>query len=1175
MDAPYRLVSWDIVAARVNMPEKGQGAETEGGLKRWLEGIGLGHHSELFLRHRIDFDVMPDLTDTDLSDLGLPLGDRKRFQRAMASLVHAASIDGPANLTSRPLRAAVGAERRQLTVMFCDMVGSTSLSEQFDPEDIRDMIGSFRETCVRLVKNYDGFAARYVGDGILFYFGYPNAHEDDAERAVRAGLEIVQALSIQAEQSRDVAPHVPAVRIGIATGLVVVGDLIGQGTEERDSAVGETLNLAARLQGLAPPNGVVIASSTQSLLRGKFDYENLGIHELKGISEKVQVWHVVRPTRLESRFAAAVGPNLTPLVNREEELALLLVRWQQAKENDGQVVMLSGEPGIGKSRIVQELRDRITGERYAHICFQCSPYYTSTAFYPFIDQLTFALGLDRDDASTISLSSLEAAIATSNGDVKRLTPIFAALLSMPIDDRYAPLDLSPQQQKDATVVSLVNHLIGLARDQPLVIAFEDAHWIDPTSREVLDLLVDRIQNTSILVVITCRPEFQASWDAHYHITTLTLSRLNRQQRATLVERVVGTELPNEIIEEIIVKTDGVPLFLEELTKAVIESDLLTEKHGRYVFSGPWRQLAIPATLTDSLMARLDRMGSFKKIAQIGATIGREFSHGILRAVAETPPDEIEAALNHLEDAGLIVSRGQPPDATYSFKHEMIRNAAHSSLLHSERRKLHSKIALVLAEKYPEKTEREPELLAHHFTESGQSKAAVGFWLKAGKQAAKAGANLEAIAHLRRGLGVVQDNPDGPGRDEMELELRIGLGTALIAGKGYAMQEVEENYVRAQELGEQLGDEEKVFTATRGLWVCHFIRADLARAHDLSAKLLKSAKRKRPNETAQQARQKTGYLIEAHRAMAMTMLYRGRFVVSRHHLQHSIALYSPDLHAELTEKHGTDPGVVSLSYLGYLLWFLGRPDMARQYSEQAISNAEKMRHPFTLAFALAFGAYLLQHLRDAEGTRDYANRAMVVSSEHGFLHWKHQATILRGWALAELGQIDDGLNQMRSGLDDYEAMDSWLASSWFRSLLANAYSRAGRPDAALRALDDALAVARRTGDHFFLAEIHRLQGEITLALGGPASISDAEDLFHRSLEIARKQKALSWELRTAVSLARLWQDTGRRQQAADLLQPIGGKFKEGFLTPDVKEAVQLMNELGVSTPRQRSSKEQAE
>jgi predicted ATPase len=463
--------------------------------------------------------------------------------------------------------------------------------------------------------------------------------------------------------------------------------------------------------------------------------------------------------------------------------------------------------------------------------------------------------------------------------------------------------------------------------------------------------------------------------------------------------------------------------------------------------------------------------------------------------------------------------------------------------------------------YPEKTEREPELLAHHLTESGQSETAASFWLKAGKQAAKTGANLEAIGHLRRGLGVVQANPRMQGADEMELELRIALGNALIAAKGYAVQEVEENYNRALELGRQLDDEEKAFAATRGLWVCHFIRADLTRAHDLSVELLRFAKRTRLNERARPAQQ-TGYLIEAHRAIAMTMLYRGRFAASRHHLHRCINLYSPDLHSDLMERHGTDPGVVSLAYLGYLLWFLGRPDAARQHSEQAIANAEKIRHPFSLAFALVFGAYLCQHLRDVEGTRDHANRAMIIASEHNFLHWKQQAAILRGWALTQAGEIDEGLSQMRLGLDQYEAMDSWLAGCWFRCLLAEAYARAGLRDAALRALDGALAVARRTGDHSYLAEVYRLQGEITLAEGGAASAGDGEDLFRLSLEIARKQGALSWELRTAVSMARLWQASGRREQATQLLRPVVAKFSEGLLTPDLKQAVELMRELGM-------------
>jgi class 3 adenylate cyclase/predicted ATPase len=1138
---------------------------TEGGLKHWLEGAGLGQYTDLFARQRLDLDIIPDLTDADLVELGLPLGDRKRLRRAMTTLVAPEPAEAAPAAAHSPARTEVGAERRQLTTMFCDMVDSTSLSVQFDPEDVRDMIASFRETCVRVVKHYEGFAARFVGDGILVYFGYPTAHEDDAERAVRAGLEIVRVLSsARAIEPRGALSHAPAVRIGIATGLVVVGDLVGQGTEERDSAVGETVNLAARLQGLAPPNGVVISSSTQSLLKGKFDYRNLGLHALKGIAEKTQAWHVVRPSRIETRFAAAMGTRLTPLVNREEEISLLMGRWQQVKEGDGQVVVKFGEPGIGKSRIIQEIFERISGDRHGQVSFQCSPYYTSTAFYPFSEQLKFALGLDREDGSAMSLSNLEAAVTAAGGDAEQVTPLFAALLSVPTGERYPPLELSPQQQKDATVSALVNHLIGLAHDQPLVIALEDLHWIDPTSREVIDLLVDKVQSNPILVIVTARSEFQPSWDAHSHITTLVLNRLSRQLRATLVERVAGNrELPKEVVEEIIVKTDGVPLFLEELTKTVLESNLLTERHGRYVLSGAWRQLAIPATLTDSLLARLDRMGPFKKIAQIGATIGREFSYETLHAVASTQAEQIEPALNHLEEAGLIVRRGHPPEALYSFKHVMIQNAAHDSLLHSERRKLHARIAQVLAEMYPEKTEREPELLAHHLTESGQSEGAASFWLKAGKQAAKAGANLEAIGHLRRGLGVVQANPRMQGADEIELELRIALGNALIAAKGYAVQEVEENYIRALELGQQLDDDEKAFAATRGLWVCHFIRADLTRAHDLSVELLKFAKRERLNERTEPAQQ-TGYLIEAHRSIAMTMLYRGRFAASQHHLHRCINLYSPDLHSDLMERHGTDPGVVSLSYLGYLLWFLGRPDAARQHSEQAIANAEKIRHHFTLAFALVFGAYLCQHLRDVEGTRDHANRAMILATEHNFLHWKQQAAILRGWALTQLGEADEGLSQMRFGLDEYEAMDSWLAGCWFRCLLAEAYAKAGLRDAALRALDGALATARRTGDHSYLAEVYRLQGEITLAEGGTAALQEAEELFNLSLETARKQSALSWELRTAISLARLWREAGKRASALDLLSPIVAKFSEGFLTPDLKQATQLMDELTAET-----------
>jgi class 3 adenylate cyclase/predicted ATPase len=1137
------------------------GAGGERNLRRWLESAGLSEYTDLFVSHRIDLDAVSNLTEAELAELGVPLGDRKRLRRAMAALLAAA---GSGRAQAGTAQTGQAAERRQLTVMFCDMVGSTSLSAQFDPEDVRDIIAGFRETCVRVVNRYEGFAARYIGDAILVYFGYPNAHEDDAERAVRAALDIVQALSTAPASERPlVRGHVPQVRIGIATGLAVVGDLIGQRTEERAAAVGETPTLAARLQGLAPPNGIVIASSTHALLRAKFEYEKLGTREFKGISEKVQAFRVVRSSRAETRFAATVGPRPTALVNREEEMALLLARWRQAQQGKGQVVLLSGEPGIGKSRILEEIRDRIAGDRHAQVSFQCSPYYTSTAFHPFVQQLKFALGLEREGSVTPAVSSLEAAATAAKGEIERVVPLFAALLSMPTGERYPPLDLSPRLQKEATVAALADHFAGLAHDLPLVIAFEDAHWIDPTSREVLDLLVEKVEAAPILVIVTARSEFQPSWKAQHHITTLTLMRLNRPLQQKFVERVAGArELPKEIIDEVLLKTDGVPLFIEELTKTVIESDFLTEKDGRYILTGPWHQLAIPATLTDSLMARLDRMGPFKRIAQIGGTIGREFSYELLSAVADTPTGQIDAALDHLDQTGLIGRRGLGSDTVYVFKHILIQDAARSSLLHSERRRLHARIADALAAMYPETTEREPELFAYHLTESGQSEAAVRAWLKAGKQAARLGAHLEAIGHLRRGLSVVQASPDMPGRAEMELELRLTLGYALIAARGYGSQEVEDNFARGLELGLRLRDEEKVLAAIRGLWMRHFIRADLAKAHDLSVELLKFARRQRASDSIA-PEELSAYFVEAHRSIGMTMLYRGRFPVAEHHLQRAVRLHDPALRRDLAERL-ISPDVLSLSYLGYIKWFVGQSDTAREHSAQAISNAEDVRHPFTLAFALVFGAYLCQHLRDVEGTRHHAGRALMIASEHGFLHWEHQAAILHGWALTELGDVETGLGEMRSGLDGYEAQDSWLASCWFRSLLAQGAARAGRPDAALRALDEALAIARRTGDHFFLAENYRLQGDITLAQAGLAAAADVEGLFKRSLQVARAQDARSWELRTATSLARLWRDVGRHDEAADLLLPMVRSLREGLLTPDVTDAICLANELKAVT-----------
>ena len=750
-----------------------------------------------------------------------------------------------------------------------------------------------------------------------------------------------------------------------------------------NSAVGETPNLAARLQGLASPNSVVVGSSTQSLLRTKFEYHDLGSVTAKGLSAPIRAWQVLRPYNIESRFAPDASMGFTPLVNRHEEIALLLMRWQQVQEGDGQVVLLSGEPGIGKSRIIYEFRNRINSDLHAQVSFQCLPYYVSTPFYPFVQHFKSISGLDREAIPELALQQLEATLASTSAPLELVVPLVAALLSLPTGDRYKQLAHSPQRQKNATIAALIDHLIGLARKQPTLIIFEDVHWIDPSSREVLDLLVDRVQEASVLIVIVCRPEFQPSWIAHSHITRLTLNRLGRQLRAAMIESLAGGKaLPQEVVKEIVIKTDGVPLFVEELTKAVLELNLLGEKDGRYVFSGQLRQLAIPATLADSLMARLDRMGSFKEVAQIGATIGREFSYEILCAVAETPASQLDVALSHLEDTGLIIRRGDPPTATYAFKHALVQDAAHSSLLNSDRKRLHAQIAEVLAQTYPEKIENEPELLAHHFSEAGDTPSAVDFWLKAGKRATKSRANLEAIGHLGRGLEVLEGNSGMQDRDHQELATRIELGVPLLAAKGYAVQEVEQNFLRALELGKRLDKKREIFSATRGLWACYFIRADLVRAHELGVQLLKLAELTTIDERAEQELQRTGYLIEANRALGQTMLYRGHFGASRDYFERGIALYDPSLHSSLIETHGLDPGIVCLSYLGYLKWFLGYPDEARECSDQALSNAGRIRQPFTLAFATTFRAYLCQHLQDTEGN----SRICAKGSSHCVRAW---------------------------------------------------------------------------------------------------------------------------------------------------------------------------------------------
>jgi class 3 adenylate cyclase len=684
---------------------------------RWLAEIGLGRHEQIFASNEIDFDVIGSLTDADLRELGLSLGDRKRLLRAVAGLdgQPAADTSAPATASGPPAEDALsaGGERRQLTVMFCDLVGSTALSEKLDPEELRSLLHSYRTLCGDVIARYDGFVARYVGDGILTYFGWPTAHEEDAERAVRAAVEIVRTVK-RASSTEDLS-----VRIGIATGPVVVGEAAGTGDQSK-LAVGSTPNLAARLQALATADQIVIAASTRRLVGNTFDLNDLGEHDLKGIAEPVQAWRVERALVTESRFdASRGGSELTPLVGRGAELDLLLSRWSQAQDGEGQVVMLSGEPGIGKSRVLNALRQRLEAQGVQALRFQCSPYYVNSAFWPVIDNFERALKFTRDETTDSKLDKLEALVVTHYGRPLADVRFVAAILSIPCETRYGPLPMTPQKHKDKTLRALVDITEAAARKQPSVLLFEDAHWADPTTLEVLDLLIDRVRTIPLLVVLTHRPEFQSRWSQQGHVGALNLSKLTRAQSAAMASALAGGKaLPEALLEQILTRTDGVPLFVEELTKSILESGQLTEAGDRYEYRGSARTVTIPSTLRDSLMARLDRFMPVKEIAQIDAAIGREFSYELIAAVAPMPQVQLDNALAQLTESGLAFRRGTPPDAIYTFKHALVQDAAYDSLLKSRRQELHGKIARVIEARFPNTKVTEPEVLAHHLTEGG-------------------------------------------------------------------------------------------------------------------------------------------------------------------------------------------------------------------------------------------------------------------------------------------------------------------------------------------------------------------------------------------------------------------------------------------------------------------------
>ncbi len=1039
-------------------------------------------------------------------------------------------------------------QRRLLTIVFCDLVGSTELSARLDPEDLLEVMSRYHRCCVGVIEGAGGFPGRVLGDAMVSYFGYPLAREDDAVQAVRVALDLLDAVAnVDTGLARQLR-----IRVGIATGTVIIGDLFGAAFGEQD-VIGETPNLAARLQTLAEPGQVLICAITHALAGGHFKYRRLDPVALKGFADPVPVWQVLGVSAVDSRFTARGAHRLTPLVDRRDELDLLWRSWREACEEEGRIFLLIGEPGIGKSRLIEAFIEQLEGESYTLIRLFCSPYHTSSALFPSINQLERAARFERADSPEAKLEKLETLLARSGVETEHGVALLADLLSLPTGGRH-PLPVeSPRKRRERLFMVLLEQIAGLAARHPVLLSFEDLHWIDPTSQELLNRFVESVPQWRILALLTARPEYTPPWPERRHLRVLPLTGLDRHDAALVIDGVTGVQkLPLEIIEPILERTEGVPLFVEELTKTVIESGLLRAERERWVLDAPLPSLAIPTSLEASLLARLDRLAPVMDVAQAGAALGRQFSYAMLRLVSARPEHALRAALTQLIDAQIIHQRGNPPEAEYSFKHALLQDVAYGTMMRRKRQKLHAQIVQALETDLPDIVESEPELLAQHCTSAGLIDKAIGYWLKAGSRAVSRSANLEAIAHLTKGVELLSHLPDSPERARRELSMQLALAHASIAANGYSDAMTMRAYARAGELME-FGDLHQQVGSLFGMYIGHLMGGRLDGGVAPLQRLL---------ALAQQSGD-TGYICLAHRVLGVLGLYRGELLAAHTHLEEALALYDEERHGTLTFRFGSHVAISARGWLSVILWLLGLPDTARRQAEMAVAAARRLGHAHTLGHVLG----LVTHVYAESGDFD----ALAAISAEGAAFCERQRLgffgpwlrIMQVWAAAQNGDPIESVAAMRDALARYTATHTKLMRPYFRGLMGRLLLQAARPQDAAAEIETALQNIAETGEWWWQPEIRRLHAECLLALSPdhtPDHTAAAEGELRQAIAEAGQSGARMLELRAATNLAQLLSVRGEGAAARTLLAPRVETFSEGFATPDFMAARELLTRL---------------